>query len=121
MAGAVTNKLFETDAPSQQFRQLWDSWTETEKREAIPTIQEVVGLKGSAANGSLAKGNGRPTLEEVQLYCRRMGHEIDAEQFWLYYDSQNWTKANGQKLKNWRSAVGLWAKSNKTGEGTYSL
>lgn len=52
----------------------------------------------------------RPTLEEVRAYCEERGNKVDPEAFVAYYDSQNWKKANGQPLTNWKSAVVTWEK-----------
>ena len=53
-----------------------------------------------------------PTLEEVQTYCKETGKLIDAEYFISYYGSQNWRKANGQPLSDWKLAVCQWWKKD---------
>lgn len=60
----------------------------------------------------------RPTVEEVKAYCEERGNKVDPEAFVAYYDSQNWKKANGQPLTNWKSAVVTWEKRDREKEQT---
>ena len=48
-----------------------------------------------------------PTLEDVQSYCRERGFtHVDAEKFFNYYDSKNWTEG-GQVIK-WKQRLAYW-------------
>ena len=51
-----------------------------------------------------------PTLEEVAEYCNQRNSDIDPEEFWAYYASQNWKKANGRPIKDWKLCVITWEK-----------
>ena len=46
--------------------------------------------------------------QEVTEYSRSIGKPIDGEEFFAYYASQDWKKANGQKLTSWKAAVPGW-------------
>ena len=46
--------------------------------------------------------------QEVTEYSRSIGKPIDGEEFFAYYASQDWRKANGQKLTSWKAAVPGW-------------
>lgn len=54
----------------------------------------------------------KPTLEQVKEYCKETGSKIDPEVFFHTYESTDWVKANGQKVKNWKSTVKTWEKRN---------
>lgn len=62
-----------------------------------------------------------PTLEEVRAYFAEKQTAIDPEQFFAHYDANGWRQANGNPLKNWRSALVTWEK-NRTHErkGTHA-
>ena len=54
----------------------------------------------------------RPTLDQVKNYCKETGSKIDPEVFFHNYESTDWVKANGQKVKNWKSTIKTWEKRN---------
>lgn len=51
-----------------------------------------------------------PTVDEVRAYCQERGNSVDPEYFVDYYQSQNWKKANGQPLKDWKAGVRTFEK-----------
>ena len=51
----------------------------------------------------------KPTIEEIKAYCQERGNNIDAEQFFNFYDSKGW-KVGNQPMKNWKAAVITWEK-----------
>lgn len=53
-----------------------------------------------------------PTLEEIQAYITEKGYNVDANKFFNYYDSGNWTKANGKKVANWKQTIVTWDSKN---------
>ena len=53
-----------------------------------------------------------PTVDEVKAYCAERKNNVDAERFIDYYSSQNWKKANGRPLEDWKAAVRTWEKNN---------
>lgn len=55
----------------------------------------------------LSKNFKKPTLEEVQEYCRERGNTIDAEYFIDYYESKGWLVGR-TKMKDWKAAIRLW-------------
>lgn len=44
-----------------------------------------------------------PTVEEVQAVIDEKGYHFSAEGFVAYYESQDWRKANGQKITRWKA------------------
>lgn len=67
-------------------------------------------------NNSLYKGGSRrfqkPSLDEIRQYCRDKGYNVDAEQFYNFYESKGWVVGKSP-MKNWRAAVSTWSKREK--------
>ena len=67
-------------------------------------------------NNSLCKkGSSRfqkPTIEEIRQYCLEEGYNVDAEQFFNFYESKGWLVGKSP-MKNWRAAVSTWNKREK--------
>ena len=51
----------------------------------------------------------KPSVEEIRQYCREKGVNVDAEQFFNFYESKGWVIGKSP-MKNWRAAVATWAK-----------
>lgn len=51
----------------------------------------------------------KPTIEEIRQYCQEKGVNVDAEQFYNFYESKGWLIGKSP-MKNWRAAVATWAK-----------
>jgi hypothetical protein len=49
-----------------------------------------------------------PTVDEVTEYCNQRGNNVNPKAFVAYYASQNWKKANGQPVKDWKQCVITW-------------
>ena len=54
-----------------------------------------------------------PSFSEVKEYCLENGYLIDPEKFIVYYDANGW-KVGRNPMKDWKAAVRLWAKNEKT-------
>ena len=72
--------------------------------------------KGDININSLSlKGSSRfqkPTIEEIRQYCLEKGYNVDAEQFFNFYESKGWVVGK-LPMKNWRAAVSTWNKREK--------
>ena len=72
--------------------------------------------KGDININSLSlKGSSRfqkPTIEEIRQYCLEKGYNVDAEQFFNFYESKGWVVGKAP-MKNWRAAVSTWNKREK--------
>ena len=51
----------------------------------------------------------KPTIFEVQDYCKLRNNNIDAEAFIDFYESKGWMVGKN-KMKDWKSAVRTWEK-----------
>lgn len=84
----------------------------TDKDRLVKVRKEKV----SEDKGSKEKGSVRfipPTVEEVEDFIFQEGLSIDAEEFFNYYASQKWQKANGRPLSDWQAAARYWERKRK--------
>jgi len=49
----------------------------------------------------------RPTVEQVEAYCRERGNYVNAGQFCDYYESKGW-RVGTTPMKDWKAAVRTW-------------
>lgn len=54
-----------------------------------------------------------PTEEEVTQYVKENGLDIDAVHFYNHYASQNWKKANGQPVSDWKRCIVTWKRNDE--------
>ena len=52
-------------------------------------------------------------IETVAYFIEKGSTSIEAEKFWLFYDSKNWMVGKS-KMKKWQSAASGWISRNKT-------
>ena len=55
----------------------------------------------------------KPSLEDIQTYCKESGYHIDAERFMNYYESNGWMVGRN-KMKDWKATVRNWSYKEKT-------
>lgn len=53
----------------------------------------------------------KPTLEEVEEYCKERNNKIDAERFIDFYESKGW-KVGSSPMKDWKACIRTWEKKN---------
>jgi predicted phage replisome organizer len=52
----------------------------------------------------------KPTLSEIKQYCIERNNNVNAEQFFDYYESNGW-KVGKNSMKDWKAAVRTWERS----------
>ena len=52
----------------------------------------------------------KPTLSEIKQYCTERNNNVNAEQFYDYYESNGW-KVGKNSMKDWKAAVRTWERS----------
>ena len=57
----------------------------------------------------------KPTLEEVQAYCKERNNKVDAKAFFEYYETGHWIDAKGNPVKNWKQKVLTWERRDNNG------
>ena len=64
------------------------------------------------------KASGRfipPTLEEVEVYIKEKGYNVNAEQWWNFYASKGWMIGKN-KMVRWKNAIATWNTKSKEQE-----
>ena len=62
----------------------------------------------------------KPTVEEIAAFCKGKKYNVNAQQFFNYYESNGW-KIGRNAMKSWQAAVQNWNtrdKANKKATGT---
>lgn len=54
----------------------------------------------------------KPTLEEVEAYCKERGNQVNAERFMDFYESKGW-KVGNQPMKDWKACIRTWERKDK--------
>lgn len=49
----------------------------------------------------------KPTVLEVQTYCKERNNSVDAQRFWDFYESKGW-KVGNTPMKDWKACVRTW-------------
>ena len=55
----------------------------------------------------------KPTLEEVEEYCKKRNSSVDAKTFYEYFETGNWVDSKGNKVKNWKQKIITWENNRK--------
>lgn len=56
----------------------------------------------------------KPTLEEVQEYCKEKGFTtFTPETFFYYYEANGWTQGRNKPIVNWKMAASGWEARKK--------
>ena len=50
----------------------------------------------------------KPTLEDIEEYCKSRNNNIDAKKFYDYYSVNNWKDKDGKQVKSWKQKVITW-------------
>jgi hypothetical protein len=59
----------------------------------------------------------RPTLEEVEAYCKERKNGIDPQHFIDYQDARGWRLKGGQPMKDWKATIRTWERFERQGFG----
>lgn len=52
----------------------------------------------------------KPSISEIEQYCIERNNNVNAEQFFDYYESNGW-KVGKNSMKDWKAAVRTWERS----------
>lgn len=54
----------------------------------------------------------KPTLEDIEDYCKERNNNVDAEKFYDYYMSNGW-RVGKNPMKDWKAAVRTWERTSE--------
>lgn len=52
----------------------------------------------------------KPTISDIEQYCIERNNDVNAEQFFDYYESNGW-KVGKNSMKDWKAAVRTWERN----------
>ena len=67
-------------------------------------------INSSASTTTKRKRFEKPTLSQITQYCLERNNNVNAEQFFDYYESNGW-KVGKNSMKDWKAAVRTWERS----------
>lgn len=75
------------------------------------SIDKISIDKVSNINDQPQKRFVKPTIEEVQAYCKERNNNVDAERWYDFYESKGW-KVGKNPMKDWKASIRTWERSN---------
>lgn len=54
----------------------------------------------------------KPTVEEIEAYCKERKNDIEAQAFFDFYESKGW-KVGAVKMRDWRASVRTWEQRHR--------
>lgn len=55
----------------------------------------------------------KPNIAEIEMYCSTEKINVDAKQFYYFYESKGWMIGKN-KMKSWKAALRTWERKSKT-------
>lgn len=121
--GAGTSSALIEHQPSTNIAALRTENGERRMENSLPGVSTPACLSQPDPIATLnAKRNKRfekPTIQDVSAYCAEKGLQVDAEQFWHFYESKGWMVGRNQ-MKEWRAALHTWHSKAKCQNGPTS-
>ena len=83
-----------------------------EKEKELEKDKEIEKEIHSSAKSTTTKRKRfeKPTLSQITQYCLERNNNVNAEQFYDYYESNGW-KVGKNAMKDWKAAVRTWERS----------
>lgn len=102
-------KALQCNTDVTQVKQLCNGEIEIELEKDIEIEKEI----HSSAKSTTTKRKRfeKPTLSQITQYCLERNNNVNAEQFYDYYESNGW-KVGKNSMKDWKAAVRTWEKNN---------
>jgi hypothetical protein len=56
----------------------------------------------------------KPTIEEVESYCKERNNNVDPHRFINYYEANGWVQGKARKpIKDWKACIRTWERENQ--------
>lgn len=82
-----------------------------------PNVNENVNVNDNNIKENIEKKRfKKPTLEEVEEYCKQRNSPVDAKAFYDYFETGGWVDSKGNKVKNWKQKIITWENQRKASE-----
>ena len=83
---------------------------EIEKELEIETELQIEKDSSAKSTTTKRKRFEKPTLSQIEQYCIERNNNVNAEQFFDYYESNGW-KVGKNSMKDWKAAVRTWERN----------
>ena len=64
-------------------------------------------IDNTLSNNKRANGFIKPSLDEVRAYCEERNNDVDAENFFNFYEAKGW-KIGKDAMRDWKAAIRTW-------------
>ena len=90
-------------------RQISDKTPPEIEKEIVKEIEKEI---DSSAKSTTTKRKRfeKPSISDIKQYCMERNNNIDASQFFDYYESNGW-KVGKNSMKDWKAAVRTWERN----------
>lgn len=102
-------KALQCNTDVTQVKQLCNGEIEKELEIDIEIEKEI--YSSAKSTTKKRKRFEKPTLSQITQYCLERNNNVNAEQFYDYYESNGW-KVGKNSMKDWKAAVRTWEKNN---------
>lgn len=106
-----------SDETSQGMMNHHRGYDETSQGGSDETSHHNTSIDNIEDNIYIRKQFKKPSLEEVNLYCKERNNNVDCERFINYYESNGW-KVGKSPMKDWKAAVRNWERSSYSKQET---
>lgn len=89
---------------------LQSGYREIEKEKELKIEKEIELDTKANKSPTKAKRFVKPTLSEIEQYCIERNNNVNAEQFYDYYESNGW-KVGKNAMKDWKACVRTWERN----------
>lgn len=55
----------------------------------------------------------KPSIEEIENYCKERSNKVNAQRFYDFYESKGW-KVGSQPMKDWKACIRTWEAREET-------
>lgn len=102
----------ETDRTNVQtnLRQISEKSPPEIEKELEIDIEIEKEIDSSASTTTKRKRFEKPTLSQITQYCLERNNNVNAEQFYDYYESNGW-KVGKNSMKDWKACVRTWERN----------
>lgn len=102
-------KALQCNTDVTQVKHLCNGEIELEKELEIEKELEKE-IDSSASTTTKRKRFEKPSISDIKQYCMERNNNVNAEQFFDYYESNGW-KVGKNSMKDWKAAVRTWERS----------
>ena len=116
-------------ANQKMLEQTTTSYDETERghsEDIVPPLSDKSKSKSKSIELDIKKESKpkkeekrfvKPTVEDVEKYCKERGNGIDAHNFVDHYEANGW-KVGKTPMKDWKAAVRTWERNGRNNKPT---